>query len=174
MKQYTCNNCIYCINDTEKDTFYCNINKAYLDDGDQPVEICKNVALLGEDLLSYYKIYHLSSGDYIFFIICLSYESLTTYINELQCKINDTEIKNGQVSGQVLIDQLMISNNGKNRFLSLNFKEGQFDFSSAQNVNADYCYRYLTSFELKKNVAMLKNSILSSEQIAMIEDGFVI
>ena len=123
-----------------------------------------------KDMIEYYKIYYLSSGSYDCLIICLSYESIFNYIDDLQ---NDLCIK-GIINGNILIDQLLISGNGKNRFLSIKIKNGFFDLTSANNVEADHYYHQLTSFELKRDKALLDHSILSSKQIAMILGGCII
>jgi hypothetical protein len=77
-------------------------------------------------------------------------------------------------NGNILIDQLLITGNNNNRFLSLNIKNGSFDFSTASNVEADFLYHQLTSSELKKNRPLLDNSILSSKQKSLIRSGCVV
>ena len=123
-----------------------------------------------EDMTNYYKTYYLSSGIYSCMVICLSYESIYSYIDSLQKELNRKGIR----KGNVLIDQLLITGNGKNRFLSLCIDNGNFVFTSAQNVNADYYYHQLTSSELKRNKHLLYNSILTSRQVSMILKGCVI
>jgi len=121
-------------------------------------------------MIEYYKIYYLSSGNYDCLIICLSYESIFNYIDDLQNDLRNKEI----INGNILIDQLLISGNGKNRFLSIKIKDGLFDLTSANNIEADQYYHQLTSFELKRNKFLLDHSILSSKQISMILGGCII
>lgn len=118
----------------------------------------------------YYKIYNLSSGSYDCLVVCLSYESIFSYIDILQSELNSKGIRDANV----LIDQLLIAGNGKNRFLSLKMENGNLVYTSAKNVEADHYYHQLTSSELKRNKVLLDNSILSPKQISMISRGCVI
>ena len=118
----------------------------------------------------YYKLYRLNTDNYDCLVICLSYESIFTYIDVLQKAILESGIKNGTI----LIDQLLISGNGKNRFLALNFTNGLFDYTTAKNTDADIKYHQITSFELKRDESILENSVLTEKQIAMIKKGCIL
>ncbi|MDR1689738.1 MAG: type II toxin-antitoxin system RnlB family antitoxin [Clostridiales bacterium] len=121
-------------------------------------------------LTKHYKIYNFSFGSYDCLIICLSYESLVDLLDGLKAELNARNVDNGNI----LIDQLLIAGNGKNRFLNIVFKEGDFILSTAKNVDADYYYHQITASEFKRNPAVLENSILSSRQVALISKGSVI
>lgn len=123
-----------------------------------------------KDTNNYYKIYNLSSGSYDCFVVCLSYESIFSYIDILQKELNHKGILNGNI----LIDQLLIAGNDKNRFLSIDIENGNFVYTSSKNVEADHYYHQLTSSELKRNQTLLYHSILSPRQISMILRGCVI
>ena len=123
-----------------------------------------------KDTTSYYKIYTLSSGKYDYLVICLSYESIFSYISALQ---NELRITGGE-NANVLIDQLLISGNGKNRFMSIVIENGDFVYASAENVEADQYYHQLTSSELMRNQELLNNSVLTPKQISMISRGCVV
>jgi len=88
--------------------------------------------------------------------------------------LQDTIKSNSINSGRILIDQLMIAGNKQNRFLSMDIEDGQFDFNSAQNVDAPMYYHQLTSSELKRNKTMLNNSVLSPMQIDLLSQGCVV
>lgn len=118
----------------------------------------------------FFKIYTLNADLYDCMVICLTCESIFSYIDALQKAISDTGVK----EGTILIDQLLISGNGENRFLTINYSNGLFDLTSAQNVEADIKYRQITSCELKNNELLLENSILTTEQISLIKKGCVI
>ena len=118
----------------------------------------------------FFKIYTLNADLYDCMVICLSYESIFSYIDALQKAISN----NGVKDGTILIDQLLISGNGKNRFLTIKYSNGSFDLTSAQNIEADIKYRQITSCELKNNESLLENSILSNSQISLIKKGHVI
>jgi len=122
------------------------------------------------DLTNNYKIFVLSSDNYACLVVCLSYESIFNYIGELQAELKAKNILNGKI----LIDQLLISGNGRNRFLTLEIENGDLIYTSAQNVNAEHYYHQLTSSELKRNQKLLENSILTPIQISMISRGCVI
>lgn len=118
----------------------------------------------------FFKIYNLNADLYDCMVICLTYESIFSYIDALQKAIYDSGINNGTV----LIDQLLISGNGKNRFLTINYSNGLFDYTSAKNIEASIKYHQITSYELKNDETILENSILSNKQIALIKKGCVI
>jgi hypothetical protein len=121
-------------------------------------------------LTNYYKMYILSSGNYACLVVCLSYESMFSYIEELQAELGAKGIK----KGEILIDQLLISGNGKNRFLSIEVENGYFLYTTAKNVIVDQYYHQLTSSELMRNQVLLENSILTPKQISMISRGCAI
>lgn len=118
----------------------------------------------------YFKLYNLNADEYDCMVVCLTYESLFSYIDMLQKAICDS----GVSEGIVLIDQLLISGNSKNRFLEMKYSNGIFDYTSAKNTEVNKKYHQLTSYELKNNESLLKNSILSKRQIALIKKGCII
>ncbi len=118
----------------------------------------------------FFKIYNLNADLYDCMVICLTYESIFSYIDALQKAISDSGVKDGTV----LIDQLLISGNGKNRFLTIKYSNGSFDYTSAQNIEANIKYHQITSYELKNDESLLENSILSNNQISLIKKGCVI
>lgn len=74
----------------------------------------------------------------------------------------------------VVFDQLLQTGNTDNRFLTLSFYEGKFDFGTAKNVEADKLDADVKNFAydfLRKNVDILKHSILLSEQKDIIQNG---
>lgn len=118
----------------------------------------------------FFKIYNLNADLYDCMVVCLTYESIFSYIDALQKAISDSGVKNGTV----LIDQLLISGNGKNRFLTIKYSNGSFDYTSAKNTEANIKYHQITSYELKNDESLLENSILSNNQISLIKKGCVI
>jgi len=117
-----------------------------------------------------YKIHSLSTDSYNYLIICLSYESIFSYIDQLV-----QELKNrGCNDCSILIDQLLISGNGRNRFLSLELSDGNLNFNSAKNVDAAQYYHQLTSNELRIDPKILDHSILTKRQISLISRGCTI
>lgn len=123
-----------------------------------------------DNKINYYKIYSLSASNYSCLVVCLSYESVFSFIDMLQDELNDTGIHNGDI----LIDQLLITGNSKNRFLSITIENGNFLYTSAKNIEVDHYYHQLTSTELQGNQTILNSSILSPKQISMITRGCVV
>jgi hypothetical protein len=119
-----------------------------------------------KDYKSYYVIH---SKEYNYFIICLSYESILNYINDIEKEIGENKDKK-----TILIDQLLVTGNGRNRFLSVDICDGKIDFTSAKNVDAKQYYHQLTCSELKRNKDILKYCILTDRQVNMILEGLVI
>lgn len=111
-----------------------------------------------------------STGQFQCQIICLSYESIYSYIHLLEKELTKRNI----MCADILIDQLLITGNNKNRFLSIKFSSGKFILSTATNINADTIYRQFTMDYLKSRTNILRNSVLSPKQITMIEHGCVL
>lgn len=110
-----------------------------------------------------------STGQYQGQVICLSYESIHSYIHIIENEL----LKKNIHRANILIDQLLITGNNKNRFLSIEFDNGNLLFSTAININADDIYRQFTISHLKKRKDILTNSILTPQQISLIERGCI-
>ena len=120
---------------------------------------------------NYYKTYYLADETYSCLVICLSYASLYNYLDKICAELN----ANGISNAQLLLDQLLITGNKHNRFLSIELSNGHIIPQSAKNVDRiDAKYRTITSMELRKRKTILHNSILSKTEIQLIEDGIVI
>ena len=120
---------------------------------------------------NYYKTYYLDDDIYSCLVICLSYASLYNYLDIL-CE----ELKNNGINtARLLLDQLLITGNKQNRFISIEYSDGHILPQSAKNVTSIGAkYRTLTANELKKRKSYLCNSILSKAEIQMIEEGIVL
>lgn len=106
-----------------------------------------------------YAIIETNVEDYSRMVLCLSSESLLTYID----KIEQTLAKDN-LDGKVLIDQLLITGNGSNRFMDVSFSHGKFDLKTAQAVNPPEYYRKETAEWLHNNYRYAEYSILAEEQ----------
>lgn len=106
-----------------------------------------------------YAIIKTNAEGYDRMVLCLSSESLLTYIE----KIEQTLAEDNS-DGKVLIDQLMITGNGTNRFVSVSFSHGKFDMKAAQTVNPPEHCREETVKWLHDNYCYAENSILTAEQ----------
>ena len=76
-----------------------------------------------------YIIFDVNVDDYDRCVLCLSFKSLLSYIKEIEAELAE-EMK----EGRILIDQLLVTGNEANRFVSCVFSNGRLDFKTAQNV----------------------------------------
>lgn len=113
-----------------------------------------------------YTIIKTDVEDYDRLVLCLSFESLLTYIKKIEQVI---AIDN--VDEKILIDQLLITGNGTNRFISFSFSHGRFDIKTAQIVNPTEYYRKETVEWLHNNYHYVEHSILTAEQRQKIKDN---
>lgn len=95
-------------------------------------------------------------------------ESPLFQLFEIQNSIN---ILNGE---KIIFDQLLQTGNADNRFLIMTFYEGNFDYSSAQNIDVQNIENDVKAFGcnfLRENSLVLKYSILLSDQKEYILNG---
>lgn len=116
-----------------------------------------------------YIISHNVKADYDGMILCLSYESIFSYLHNIE---TESLVKNSK--GQLLIDQLLITGDTENRYISCIYNYGKIIVSSAKYVHPDNYYKSLSCKLLKKNVDFLKNSILSDQQKEAILNNIII
>lgn len=117
-----------------------------------------------------FKIFYLSSGQFSCQVLCLSYESIYSYINNIQ-----TELKNRNIfNANILIDQLLITGNSQNRFLSIKFIDGNFCFNDAFNVVPEVIHRQFTASFLRQQQNLLKSSILTEREISILKKGCIL
>lgn len=98
-------------------------------------------------------------------VLCLSFESLLSYIRKIESVLSKEAREE-----RILIDQLLITGNGSNRFLSCVFSNGRLDFRTAQIVTPSKFFRKETVEWLHDNYSYVENSILTEEQRQMIKD----
>ena len=96
------------------------------------------------------------TNEYEIYIVCLSFESIANYLEDIS---QEDLIQNSK--GKILIDQLLITGNGKNRFLLCEFDNGNIVVDSAENIEPDKTYREETIKLLNKNKDIVENSILT-------------
>lgn len=113
-----------------------------------------------------YAIIKTNAEDYSRMVICLSSESLLTYIDMIEQALAEDDL-----DGRVLIDQLLLTGNGTNRFMSVSFSHGKFDLKTAQVANPPEHYRKATAEWLHNNYCYAENSILTAEQKQKIKDN---
>ena len=115
-----------------------------------------------------YMIFKTNTEDYDRFVLCLSFESILTYIKEIE-----NVLAQDKSEKKILIDQLLITGNGANRFMSCNFTEGRLDFKTARIVSPAECFKKETVSWLHENYLYVENSILTEEQRRKIKENVI-
>lgn len=89
-------------------------------------------------------------------VVCMNYDSVLNYISDIEKSING-KYRNGRI----VVDQVLVTGNGKNRFLECDLKDGKIILSSAKLISPINRYIELSSIFLTKNKNVLKKSILT-------------
>ncbi len=105
-------------------------------------------------------------GGYNRFLLCLTFESIVNYLSEIEA--SPEMIKS---SGKLLIDQLLVTGDGDNRFISCSFLNGKLDMNTAQIVIPDGRFRSITTERLHDNYMYVEHSILTKYQRECIKKG---
>lgn len=105
----------------------------------------------------------------LYYIICLDCNSILNYLDEVE---NEYCIEFNE--GMIIIDQLLVTGNGKNRFISCQFSHGKIELGTAQNIEGSYEYKKIATELLVQFYNELKYSILTDSQWRMIQEGHVI
>lgn len=108
----------------------------------------------------------LEKYDYKYFIISLTYESILNYLDQIE---KEEVLINSK--GILLIDQLLISGDNKNRFMSCEYENGKLKLYTAKNIVVKEDIRQLSSQILKNEIVAIKNSILTENQKLLILEG---
>lgn len=115
-----------------------------------------------------YVIKKISKDGYDRFLLWLSIESLYDHLDSIEESLNMLN-----TSGKILIDQLFITGNSPNRFISCEFKDRKLDFQTAYIVNPTEIFRKKTVDWLHNHYIYVENSILTEEERQKIRDGIV-
>lgn len=115
-----------------------------------------------------YTILRTNKEDYDRLVLCLSSESLFEYIEKIEQTLAEDNL-----DGKVLVDQLFITGNGTNRFMSISFFHGKFSVKTAHVVDPPEHYRKATVEWLHNNYHYVEHSILTTDQKQKIKDNIV-
>lgn len=110
------------------------------------------------------------SGSYDWQVICLSYDSIYSYIQLIQDELKFQNVN----KAKVVFDQLLITGNSTNRFLSIEFHENMFLFDTAKNIIPELSIKQKTHSILAQNIKLLDNCVLTKKQVDMIKKGLVL
>lgn len=113
-----------------------------------------------------FTIIQLNNDSYDIFLLCLTFESIATY----KQSIESSNYIRGK-TGKILIDQLLVTGNGPNRFICCNYFNGFLDFTSARVVPANYYYKSITVEWLHRHNEYIEYSILTAKQRQYIRDS---
>ena len=113
-----------------------------------------------------YIIKKIEEEGYDRFLLWLSFESLLDHISSIEDSPNLLN-----ASGKILIDQLFLTGDGDNRFISCDFKDGKLDFRTACIVRPTDFFRKETVNWLHDNYGYVENSILTEEQLQKVRDS---
>lgn len=106
--------------------------------------------------------------DYNGFLLCLTVESFFSYLHNIE---KESLVNHSQ--GTLLIDQLLVTGNEENRYISCVYNCGKLILNSAQYVVPDDYYKKLSIEILRDNMSVVENSILTSYQKKCILNGVV-
>jgi hypothetical protein len=101
-----------------------------------------------------------------YYLFCLGFESILNYLHDLE---NAEEIKTNE--GVLIIDQLLVTGNGENRFIVCDFSNGAIDFSRARNIPPKAELDALALNIMQENFNLLDSSILTKKQRDLIYEG---
>ena len=120
----------------------------------------------GGTVVKEYAICEMTNREYDGFLLCLSSESLIDYFDRIEMEPLISCSK-----GTLLIDQLLITGNEPNRYISCSFIYGKINISSVKTVSPSDYYKKLTLDLLRSNYPLLHNSVLTDAQREKIEKG---
>lgn len=98
-----------------------------------------------------------------FYILCMDYSSILGFLDEVE---NEEMIR--ATSGNLVVDQLLIAGDGRNRFLSCKFISGKVLLETAENITGTDEYRGIASRLLSQRIDLLKYSTLTETQLESI------
>ena len=111
-----------------------------------------------------YNLKKIKENEY--YLICLSYYG---FLNSLEDIENEKIIVNNY--GKLIIDQLLVTGDSYNRFISCDFFKGKIKLETAKNIKVDFKLKKITSNFLKKHFSELPSSILTDNQLKKIFNG---
>lgn len=116
-----------------------------------------------------YILYGLNEEKYGVLLLCLTHENIFTFYQDVQ---QEPLFQNSK--GIILLDQLLVTGNGDNRFVSLPYDCGKIDFSKAENVMVSNTIRKISVELLNTNISALQNTILTDDQQEMVRQKIAI
>ena len=104
-----------------------------------------------------------------YYLICMDYNNILSYLDEIE---KEALIKNNQ--GELIIDQLLVVGNGRNRFITCQFSYGKIKLNTAKNIDGSDVFKCISLEIFRKYFDQLKYSILTDSQLEQINLGQII
>ena len=111
-----------------------------------------------------YILHSVRNKKYDALLLCLSHENIFSFVEDLQ---HNSLIQSNK--GTLLLDQVLVTENGANRFVALPYDKGKVDFTKAHNASGDFDMRQLSTELLKANIPNLQYTILTKSQRDKVE-----
>lgn len=104
-------------------------------------------------------------------LLCLTHNSVMAYLDDILCC---DEIKNND--GILIIDQLLVVGDGKNRFLCCYFSNGNIEIEQSKVIAREdnFIFRKISSELLESVSKHLEYSILTERQRELISEKGII
>lgn len=81
-----------------------------------------------------------------YYLLCMDYESILNYLDDIE---KENLIKAN--AGDLIIDQLLVTGDGRNRFLACQFFHGKVKLETAKNIEGTKDFKHI-SLEMFKKV----------------------
>jgi len=104
-----------------------------------------------------------------YYLICMNYYGILNYIDEIE---KEALIQFNE--GNIVIDQLLVAGNGKNRFITCQFSYGKIKLDTAIYVSDTDEFRRISSEFFSQHLDTLKYSILTDSQIELLRQKQVV
>lgn len=118
--------------------------------------------------MEHFLIEKVNTDGYNRYVICLTSESIFDYLSQIE-----SSKEMATYSGKVLIDNLLVTGNADNRFISCSFHDGKLDKTTAKIVNPNNIFRVITNEKLQRYYNYVECSILTEHQKQCIRNGLV-
>jgi len=114
-----------------------------------------------------YLLKQLNNGRY--YLICIDPDSILNYLDELR---QEPLLRSN--AGELIVDQLLVTGNGRNRFLACQFSCGEIMLHTAKKIDSEDFYRRISVEALQQNINLLDYSILTEDQVEAIRQGQIV
>lgn len=104
--------------------------------------------------MKYFEMYKNDADNYIY-LVCLSQDNFLNYIKAIENLIKNNKYRN------IIIDQLIITGNGYNRFVKCDINNRRINLISAKTIEKNPNFDEITKKAFKKNKSIMESSSLA-------------